>query len=597
MRNMFNLHRAALVATLFVGMLISGIEASAQPVAATKKVKEGSTPIPGFPDDTIKFKITQQKPPNPGCDTNIDKQLQYWFDMTLCRKNKADKTPVKFMICTMLNVNQTKKKMRKIKMDYDSVAKIWKCTDIGEVEWYPNVHLGCKEFTMTTNGEMLQGFDTTVSFPGPITDAEIASTYTDIVKAADNGIDPVTCKNMIGECKFLVPGDGAFPGPGGGGTSSYWIQNNGSYSVTDVGHAEVMAPLAVDTCIVVVEENVVVNRMIFPTGNMYTMGYMEPDYHSMLRGKLTNAPIGATVVVKFPPSTEGGRHVFTVTGSETNIELPFTIKHTLMDDADEHTYLVVTYPRGMTYPDTNSAMMFEADVYAQNTTHFPDGRVLFEQGQWMHGVHLNWVWDFMPPRVTFESLEASTTDRNTYVLNVHAVDDGTMPTSALFRYRVDGVRRPDQIIHFTAEPMHGDTVFFAATLGQIRPGARIDSCEIYVKDLNHNRSHTVVPEFNVASAPASPELASAHRLDDAVPNPAAQITSIGFAIPVREHVLIQLFDATGRPVATVLDATLEAGEHTATLNVAGGVFPAGNYFYRLQAGNVLRTRRLVVVGH
>ncbi|HVZ38355.1 MAG TPA: T9SS type A sorting domain-containing protein [Candidatus Kapabacteria bacterium] len=589
--------RMVVLSALLWGLLTAQIVPCAALAQGTKKVTNGKTPIPGFPNDTIKFTVTSQKPPNPTCDTNIDKKLQYWFDMTLCRTNHGDTTPVKFMICTMLNVDQKKKTMTRVIMYLDSGK--WKCKDSGTVDWAPNVHLGCKEFTMSTNGQMLQGWDTTVTFPFRFTDAQIAASYTDIVQSAPGGIDTSTCKNMIGECKFLQPGNGAFPG-NPNGTSSWWIASGGVrpvFTAAAAAAADSMDLAIPDTCVVVAVDTAVgdvfVDRLIAPTGNFYTMGYMDQDYPSLLSGDLTNAPIGATLIVKFPPSSGGGSHRFTVNGPVTHFELPFVIRPMgLMEDADEHTYAVVVFDKHSHYIDTNEVMSFKADVIAQGDTKFPDGRPLFTKGQWMHGIAFDWVWDHTPPRLIGESIGRSTDDPKGLVLNVQTVDDRTMTTSALFRYRVNGIRQPDQVLDFAHEPMRDDTVNFALQLGRMESASLIDSCEIYLKDLAGNMSHMVLPEFRVAGVPDA--ALAGYRLDEAVPNPFGRTARINFAIPHDGHVLLELYDAAGHIVATLLDADMSAGEHAALLDASSYNLTAGVYFYRLRSGAAMQVRSVVV---
>ncbi len=70
-------------------------------------------------------------------------------------------------------------------------------------------------------------------------------------------------------------------------------------------------------------------------------------------------------------------------------------------------------------------------------------------------------------------------------------------------------------------------------------------------------------------------------LEDAYPTPFNPATTIRYRLPVRSQVSLRVFDALGQIVATVVDATEEAGYKSASWN--GANFASGVYFYRLEA--------------
>ena len=77
------------------------------------------------------------------------------------------------------------------------------------------------------------------------------------------------------------------------------------------------------------------------------------------------------------------------------------------------------------------------------------------------------------------------------------------------------------------------------------------------------------------------------------PNPFNPTTTIRFATPLREKVVLSVFDLLGRKVATLLDKEVDAGEHSVIFNASN--LPSGVYFYRLQAGRFMKTKKLVVL--
>jgi hypothetical protein len=77
------------------------------------------------------------------------------------------------------------------------------------------------------------------------------------------------------------------------------------------------------------------------------------------------------------------------------------------------------------------------------------------------------------------------------------------------------------------------------------------------------------------------------------PNPFNPTTTIEFSLPKTGNVTLKVFDVLGREVATLVDENLPVGVHKAEWN-AGGL-ASGMYFYRLQAGEFVRTKALMLL--
>lgn len=76
------------------------------------------------------------------------------------------------------------------------------------------------------------------------------------------------------------------------------------------------------------------------------------------------------------------------------------------------------------------------------------------------------------------------------------------------------------------------------------------------------------------------------------PNPFADATTIGFSMPRAGHATIVLFDPMGRPVASVLDEEVAAGEQSVSFDASE--IPAGVYLYRLEVDGMQAAGRMVV---
>jgi|GEM_PF-690335 len=82
------------------------------------------------------------------------------------------------------------------------------------------------------------------------------------------------------------------------------------------------------------------------------------------------------------------------------------------------------------------------------------------------------------------------------------------------------------------------------------------------------------------------------------PNPFVTKTTIQYSLAKECHVAIALYDVCGREVATLVNEEQTAGCYHIDLDSrCVAVMPLSNgiYFYRLQAGNVIKTRKLLVI--
>ena len=103
--------------------------------------------------------------------------------------------------------------------------------------------------------------------------------------------------------------------------------------------------------------------------------------------------------------------------------------------------------------------------------------------------------------------------------------------------------------------------------------------------------------FLSSSTPVEPPLANAQpldfRLDQNFPNPFNPSTTIGYSLPRAGHVTLKVFDALGNEVATLVDDQKEAGTYRTTFD--GSSVASGTYFYRIQAGEYMAVKKLLLL--
>jgi len=77
------------------------------------------------------------------------------------------------------------------------------------------------------------------------------------------------------------------------------------------------------------------------------------------------------------------------------------------------------------------------------------------------------------------------------------------------------------------------------------------------------------------------------------PNPFNPSTTINYSVPQSGETSLKVYNLLGEEVVTLYSGFLQAGNHVATFN--GGNLASGIYFYRLQTGNLVETKRLVLL--
>jgi len=89
------------------------------------------------------------------------------------------------------------------------------------------------------------------------------------------------------------------------------------------------------------------------------------------------------------------------------------------------------------------------------------------------------------------------------------------------------------------------------------------------------------------------ELPESFTLEQNYPNPFNPSTIIQFRLPINSEVRIEVYDLLGRLVAVPVEGRFSPGDHAVVFDA--GRLASGMYLYRLQAGNVSITRKMVLV--
>jgi hypothetical protein len=77
------------------------------------------------------------------------------------------------------------------------------------------------------------------------------------------------------------------------------------------------------------------------------------------------------------------------------------------------------------------------------------------------------------------------------------------------------------------------------------------------------------------------------------PNPFNPVTKINYELPKDTKVKLVIYDILGREIKTLVNEIKQSGKYTVEFN--GSNLASGVYFYRIQAGDYIAVKRMVLV--
>jgi hypothetical protein len=84
-----------------------------------------------------------------------------------------------------------------------------------------------------------------------------------------------------------------------------------------------------------------------------------------------------------------------------------------------------------------------------------------------------------------------------------------------------------------------------------------------------------------------------YSLSNNYPNPFNPSTKIEFQIPELSFVSLKVYDVLGNEVATLVNEEKTVGNHTVEFNAAN--LPSGIYFYQINTGDFVQTKKMVLL--
>jgi hypothetical protein len=100
-------------------------------------------------------------------------------------------------------------------------------------------------------------------------------------------------------------------------------------------------------------------------------------------------------------------------------------------------------------------------------------------------------------------------------------------------------------------------------------------------------------ELNVTDAQNEGSVPSEFKLEQNYPNPFNPSTTISWQSPVGSHQTLKVFDLLGSEVAILVDEEKPAGSYEISFDASD--LPSGTYFYQLQIGNFVETKKMLII--
>lgn len=151
---------------------------------------------------------------------------------------------------------------------------------------------------------------------------------------------------------------------------------------------------------------------------------------------------------------------------------------------------------------------------------------------------------------------------------------------------------------FRAHYVHGADYGLAYGLGRISHVTYQDNgcypvLENLFRDITFARIGGQEHGIFVSVGEQQGQLPTHFELGQNFPNPFNPTTTIEVSVSQTRHVNLTVFDLLGQEVATLVAHELPPGKHKVEWNAEG--VASGVYFYRLRAGDVVQTKRLILL--
>jgi parallel beta-helix repeat protein len=129
---------------------------------------------------------------------------------------------------------------------------------------------------------------------------------------------------------------------------------------------------------------------------------------------------------------------------------------------------------------------------------------------------------------------------------------------------------------------HGDAPGFTGRLANLKPSSAMDGYKKLKEKL-----------YKLKDKPVTTNLPVKFSLSQNYPNPFNPLTKINYSVPNSVKVTLVVYDILGRVVRSLVNEFKEAGKYEITFDGTG--LASGVYFYKIEAGNFVDSKKMVLV--
>jgi hypothetical protein len=109
-----------------------------------------------------------------------------------------------------------------------------------------------------------------------------------------------------------------------------------------------------------------------------------------------------------------------------------------------------------------------------------------------------------------------------------------------------------------------------------------------LKQIDYDGSYEYSQEVSIDN-----QLPTEFKLEQNYPNPFNPVTTLTYSLPIKTQVELVIYNTLGESVMQLVNEEKDAGKYSIRFNAAN--LPSGIYFYKLQAGSFVETKKMVLM--